>query len=420
MHMSDEAMKPTGPLAGVKVVDLTGHLAGPTCTLLLADLGADVVKVEQPGKGDDSRNFLPPAIEGESASFMTINRNKRGIAVDLKAPAGKEIVRKLVRGADILVENSRPRTMINLGLGYEDMRKENPGLIYCAVSGFGRTGPWGDRGGVDLIAQGVSGLMSLTGEGPGRPPVKVGVPITDVSGGILATVGVLAAYAHRLKTGQGQMVDTSLLEAGVFTLFHQAGMFFATGESAGPMGSAHPLAAPYQAFRTKDGAANIGATSQLNWGRLCTVLGKPQLAQDPRFAKPADRMVNLTVLVEEVEALTMRFTRDELLGKLEAAGVPCGPILKVGEVLTHPQVLAREMVVDVPHAKAGSQRAIGVPVKLSATPGNVRRGAPILGEHTREVLAELGYANAEVQALIDAGVVEVPERPMAPVARKGH
>src|SRR5215475_8170119 len=255
----------SGPLSGMKVIELAHIMAGPVCGLMLADMGASIIKVEKHPGGDDSRGFLPPAIEGESAAFMMMNRNKRGIALDLKTDAGKEVLRRLLADADAVIENYRTGTMERLGFGYETLRKSNPGLIYCSLSGFGRTGPYAERGGFDLIAQGMSGLMSITGEGPGRPPVKCGAPVTDITAGILAAMGILAAYTHRLKTGEGQAVDTSLFEAGIVHTYWQSAICFATGVPPGPMGSAHPLSAPYQAFQTADGWITIGAANQANW-----------------------------------------------------------------------------------------------------------------------------------------------------------
>jgi formyl-CoA transferase len=274
-----------GPLAGVRVVELAHVMAGPVGGLLLADMGADVVKVEKLPGGDDTRRTVPPEIRGESASFMIINRNKRGIAVDLKSAEGVEVVKRLIAQADVVLENYRPGTMEKMGLGYEVLRELNPGLVYCKITGFGLNGPYAQRAGYDLIAQGMSGLMGLTGEGPGRPPVKVGVPVGDVTAGILAATGVLAAYIERLRTGQGQFVDTSLLEASVIHTYWPAAIAFAAGKSPGPMGSAHPVAAPYQAFPTRDGWINIGAIGQSNWERIPGVLGAPLHAQRPALCQ---------------------------------------------------------------------------------------------------------------------------------------
>jgi len=396
-----------GPLAGVKVIELSHIMAGPMCGLLLADLGADVIKVEKYPDGDDSRRMVPPTIDGESAAFMMLNRNKRGTSINLKHPDGKQVLAKMLRTADVVIENYRPGTMERFGFGYESLRKENPGLIYCQLTGFGTTGPYADRAGFDLIAQGMSGLMSITGEGPGRPPVKVGVPITDITAGILGAMGILAAYTRRLKTGEGQRVDTSLLEAGIVHTGWQTAIALATGTSPGPLGSAHPLSAPYQAIETRDGWINIGAANQANWLRLVEVIGEPDLATDPRFKDNAARMQNLPPLVERLTARFRTATTAEWLARLERAGVPAGPVLSINEMLTDPQVNAREMVVEVEHATLGRVKTLGAPVKLSATPARVARAAPVLGQHTRDILREYGYDEAQINRLGAEGAVVI-------------
>jgi crotonobetainyl-CoA:carnitine CoA-transferase CaiB-like acyl-CoA transferase len=391
-----------GPLAGMRVVELAHIMAGPACGLMLADLGAEVVKVEKP-EGDDSRRFLPPEVNGESAAFMMMNRNKRGVALDLKQAEARAVLRRMLREAHVVVENYRIGTMEKLGLGYETLRQDNPKLIYCAISGFGRTGPYADRGGFDLIAQGMSGLMSITGERPGRPPVKVGAPVSDITAGILGALGIVAAYARMLHTGEGQMVDTSLFEAAIVHTYWQSAIAFATGIAPGPLGSAHPLNAPYQAFPTADGWINVGAANQNNWERLLAVLDAPDLAEDGRFASNALRMANLPTLVDVLAPIFAARSSADWLARLEAAGVPAGPVLAVDEMHRDRQTLARAMVLDIDHPTAGRTRAIGNPVKLSGGPGVAARPAPRLGEHTREVLAELGYGAAEVDRLIETG-----------------
>ncbi len=393
----------TGPLAGLKVIELAHIMAGPVCGLMLADLGAEVIKIEKIPDGDDTRRMVPPTLDGESAAFMILNRNKRGAAVNLKSAGGKAVLEKLLASADVLIENYRPGTMERLGLGYDTLRPRNPGLIYCQVTGFGRTGPYAGRAGFDLIAQGLSGIMSITGEGPDHPPVKAGPPITDITAGILAAMGVLAAYVHRLKTGEGQRVDTSLLEAGVTTTYWQSAICLATGVSPGAIGSAHPLNAPYQALPTADGWINIGAANQANWLRLTEALEAPELAQDARFADNPARMNNRAALVELLTARFRRRPTAEWLARLEAAGVPAGPVLSIGEMLEDPQVRARDMVVEATHSRLGPVRTLGPPVKFSATPAGVRRGAPRLGEHTREILTEYGYSEAEIERLAASG-----------------
>jgi crotonobetainyl-CoA:carnitine CoA-transferase CaiB-like acyl-CoA transferase len=388
-----------GPLAGLKVIELAHIMAGPVCGLMLADMGASVIKVEKIDGGDDSRRFLPPAIAGESAAFMMMNRNKRGIALDLKHASGKNVLRRLLADADVLIENYRSDTMTKLGFGYEDLRKSNPGLIYCALSGFGRTGPYAELGGFDLIAQGMSGLMSITGEGPGRQPVKSGAPVTDITAGILAAMGVLAAYINRLKTGKGQMVDTSLFEAGITHTYWQSAIALATGIAPGPMGSAHPLNGPYQAFEASDGWLTVGAGNQANWLRMLEAMELRALADDPRFADNAKRMQHLDALtVLLAERFRQRSTAD-WLARFAQVGVPAGPVLDIKQMHLDPQTEAREMLVEVTHPKAGKVKTIGLPVKFSATPGKVANAAPLLGEHSRAILAEHGYAAAEIDAL---------------------
>jgi crotonobetainyl-CoA:carnitine CoA-transferase CaiB-like acyl-CoA transferase len=369
-------------------------------------MGADVIKIEKAEGGDDTRRMLPPAINGEPAAFMMMNRNKRGVVLDLKNPGARAAFLRLVATADVLIENYRAGTMAKLGLGYEVLRQENPGLIYCEISGFGRTGPWAEQGGFDLVAQGMSGLMSITGEGPGRPPVKVGAPVTDITAGILAAMGVTAAYAHKLKTGQGQRVDTSLLEAGIVHTYWQSAIAFATGVAPGPLGSAHPLSAPYQAFETSDGWINLGASNQKIWQQFVAVLGAPQLAEDPRFRTNADRMGHLPDLVAALTPYFKTRTTAEWLAILEQAGVPAGPVLSVTEMHAHPQTIARNMVPEVTHPVAGTVKTIGLPVKFSATPGAVTRPGPLFGQHTREVLAEAGLTADDIEALIASGAVK--------------
>ncbi|MEW9921632.1 CaiB/BaiF CoA transferase family protein [Marimonas sp. MJW-29] len=392
----------SGPLAGVKVIELAHIMAGPVCGMMLADMGADVIKVEKP-TGDDTRRMVPPQINGEAAAYMMMNRNKRGIALNLKDPAALEVLRKLLAEADVVVENYRKGTMERLGLGFDDLLKINPRLIYCEISGFGRTGPYAERGGFDLIAQGMSGLMSITGEGPGRPPVKVAAPISDINAGILAAMGISAAYSNVLKTAQGQKVDTSLFEAAIVQTYWQSAFAFATGDTPQPLGSAHPLNAPYQCFATADGWINVGAANQTNWLRFLTAIHAEELNDDPRFASNADRMANLPDLVPILEKVLKTDTTDNWLSRMEDAKVPAGPVLTIPEMHRDPQALAREMIVEVDHPTAGPVKAIGHPVKYSATPARVTRAAPQLGQHTRDILREAGYADQQIETLIQNG-----------------
>lgn len=392
------------PLAGIRVVELAHVMAGPVCGLLLADLGADVVKVERLPGGDATRGFLPPSLSGESAAFMMLNRGKRGVALDLRSPAGLEVVRRLLDGADVVIENFRPGTMEAMGLGYEALYARRPELVYCQVSGFGSTGPLGDQGGFDLIAQGYSGLMSITGEGPGREPVKVGAPITDITAGILAALGVVAAIVERQRTGRGRRVETSLFEAGIAQTFWQSAIALAGGGSPGPLGSAHPLAAPYQAFRTADGWVNVGASNERTWRALVAALGTPGLGRDARFRTNADRLANLDALVAELAPRFASRATAEWVDTLGAAGVPAGPVLSIEEMLSHPQTAARGMVSEVEHSTAGRVRTLGTPVKVG-TPEPPRQGAPLLGQHTREVLLEAGFSAQEVDDLVRSGAI---------------
>jgi crotonobetainyl-CoA:carnitine CoA-transferase CaiB-like acyl-CoA transferase len=399
-----QVKQPTGPLEGIKVIELAQIMAGPTCGMLLADMGADVVKVEKLPGGDDTRSYTHPSIEGESAAFMVLNRNKRGIAVNLKTPGGLEVVKKLLADADVVTENYRKGTLEKLGLGYEVLQALNPRLVYCAISGYGRTGPYADKPGFDLILQGFAGIMSVTGE-PGRQPVKSGTSIADINAGILAALGIVSALQARERTGRGQMVETSLMEAAVQQMYWQAAIHFATGVSSGPTGSAHILTAPYQAFPTQDGWINVGGANQSNWERIAKAIDRAELIDDPRFRTNGDRMKNLEALVPLISERTRTRTSAEWIREFESAGVPVGPINKIGDVLADPQVQAREMVVEVEHSRVGKTKAVGLPIKFSETPGGVRRGAPVLGEHTDEVLASLGYSAERIAALRAEGAV---------------
>ena len=402
--------KHTGPLAGMKVLEMAQIMAGPTCGMMLADMGADVVKVEKLPGGDDSRSYREPLVNGVSAPFMILNRNKRGIALNLKAPQGREILTSMVKQSDVLIENYRRGTLEKLGVGYDVLSAANPGLIYCAISGYGRSGPYADKGGFDLIAQGFAGLMSVTGE-PGGPPVKTGNSVADMNAGILAVAGITAAYVHKLKTGQGQIVETSLMEAALQQTYWHAATYFATGESPGPTGSAHLLSAPYQAFPTRDGYVNIGGANQANWERVATVLGHPEWRNDPRFLTNTDRMQNLPALTQAMSAILKTRDKADWIAAFDAAGVPAGPVHTIGEALTHPQTLARNMVVEVVHPQAGATRAIGCPIHFSETPTQVTRPAPLLGEHSRELLREYGYDDAQIDGFAAGGVIEEAATP---------
>ena len=393
-----------GPLSGIVVLDLTQILAGPMCTMTLADMGADVIKVEKPNGGDDNRRMGPPFIKDWSAGFLAVNRNKRSLALDLRGEAGRGVFRRLVKGADVVVENFRPGVMERLRLGYEELRSIKPGLVYCTISGFGSTGPARNRGGFDLVAQGVSGLMSVTGH-PDSPPAKVGVPITDLTAGLYAANGIMAACIHALKTGEGQMVDTSLMEAGVAYTVWESSVYFAEGEIPGPLGSAHRVSAPYQALRTKDGYLNLGAATQPTWEQLCRAIGREDLMDDDRFRNPWDRKAREEELAALLEETFSTRDTEHWLELLDNAGVVAGPIYNMEQVYQDPQVLARKMLVVTEDPELGTIRNIGVPVKLSATPGSIRRRAPALGEHSSEILLERGFSQAEVDGLLAESVI---------------
>ena len=395
------------PLEGMVVLDLTQIMAGPVCTMLLADMGADVIKIEKPNGGDDTRRMGPPFTGDWASGFLALNRNKRSLGLNLREEEGRKVFRRLLETADVVVENFRPGVMDRLGLGYAHLATVRPSIVYCSISGFGATGPYRNRGGFDLVAQGMSGLMSITGF-PDSPPAKVGVPITDISAGTQAAFGIMCAYVHALKTGEGQVVDASLLEAGIFYTIWESALYFSEGEVPGPLGSAHRVSAPYQALRTSDGYINIGAATQSTWEQFCRATGLETHIEDERFRMPGDRKTRekeLAALLEET--LSTRPTA-YWLELLEQAGVVAGPIYDIKQVYDDPQVNARDMVVNLEDDELGVLSHIGVPVKLSETPGAVRRRAPALGEHSKEILKGAGYADSDVEALIDSGIVVGP------------
>jgi formyl-CoA transferase len=393
------------PLAGTRVVDFTQAMAAPFCTMNLADLGADVIKLEPPGEGEPTRHLGAVHKRGHSATFMTMNRGKRDLAVDLKQPAGVEVVKRLVKTSDVFVQNYRPGVADRLGLGYPALSEVNPRLIYCAVSGFGGTGPYAPRGGYDLIAQGMSGVISVTGDEDGAP-AKSGVPLSDLAAGLFSAYGILCALEHRDRTGQGQLVDTSLLEAAMALTVWEASEYWVTGEAPKALGSAHRLAAPYQALRAADGFFTVGANTDRLYEGLCRAIGRGDRQTDPRFVGGAGRRTHRRALVAEIEATTATEPRAFWLERLDKEGVPAGPINDYAEALSDPQTLARRMVVDLIHPGAGPIKALGVPVKLSETPGAVDRAAPMLGQDTEDILTELGYSEAERRDLEAKGIVQ--------------
>ena len=384
-------------LKGIRVLELAQIMAGPTCGLLLADLGAEVIKIEKTPFGDDTRNFLPPDIKGESAAFMMMNRNKKGIVLNLKDKDGIEIFKRMIKNSDVVLENFRKGTLDKLGVGYDVISKINPKIILCEISGYGRTGPYSDKGGFDLVAQGMSGLMSITGESKEKPPMKVGAPITDITAGLLAASGILAAIIHRNKTGEGQKVDTSLFEAGIVHTYWQSAIAGATGESPGPLGSAHPLTAPYQAFKTKDKWITIGASNQNTWLKLIKAIDREDLQENEKFSSNLNRKKNLTELVEILTIELSKKTSLEWLKIFDDNGFPCGPINSITDMFEDPQTIDRQMILEVDNKKAGKSKAIGMPIKFSKSKTEKSKGAPNLGEHTKEIMINFGYKEKEIE-----------------------
>ena len=391
-------------LDGIRVLELTNFMAGPFCGMLLADLGADVIKVENPKGGDFTRNAAP-FLDGESAGFLAVNRNKRSIAIDLKADRGRRIFLDLAKRSDVVIENLRPGTLDDLGIGYAVLNTVNPRIILSSASGFGQTGPYKDRAALDLIVQGMSGLMSITGE-DGRQPVKVGVPISDLSAAIFGAYAILAALRVRDRDGVGQHIDVSLLESAIALEAWETSSYFATGEVPRPLGSAHRINAPYQAFRTADGHVTIGATTPGNWHAFCVTLGLQPLENDARFGKVHDRRRNYKQLAEIIENVTSSRPSDHWYRALEHAGVPCGVLYTLDQVLSDEHVRARGVVREVEHTRLGTVRVTGSPVRFSRTPIRMERAGPMLGEHTRAILGELGLT--DVDALERDGIVAAP------------
>ena len=393
------------PLDGVKVLDLTRVLAGPYCTMLLADMGADVVKVERPGAGDDTRGYGPPFLNGESAYFLSINRNKRSLTLNLKHDKALQILRALLETADVVVENFRPGTMEDFGFGYETVRQFNPRLIFCSISGYGHTGPDAELPGYDLIIQGEGGTASLTGD-PNGPPYKVGNSQADIVAGMMSFQGVLLALLARAQTGHGQKIDIGMLDCQVAMLTYQAGIYFATGQSPTRMGNQHPTITPYETYRCQDGYINLACGNDSMWRAFCRAVGQTEWAEDTRFRTNADRVQHRRQLSALLEPLMLQKTAQEWLEILRVHGIPCGRIQSVSDVCDSPQVRARDMVVSLNHPKAGPIRVTGVPIKLSDTPGAVETPPPSLGEHTIQVLRDwLQISSPEVESLRQAGVV---------------
>jgi crotonobetainyl-CoA:carnitine CoA-transferase CaiB-like acyl-CoA transferase len=392
------------PLDDLVVVDLSRILSGPVCTMLLADMGAQVIKVEPPPSGDDSRQWGPPFIGGISTYFLSINRNKKSLGLNLKTDDGRHVLWKLIERADVLIENFRPGVLEKLGFGYHAVAKANSRVVYCSISGFGQTGPYRDRPGYDVIAQGESGIMDLTGY-PDGPPAKLGASLADVVAGLYAVNGILVALLARHRTGTGQHVDVSLLDGMVSTLTYQALIYLSTGRSPQRLGTRHPSIVPYECFQARDGFVNIAVTNQKQWENFCQVLGFSQIATDPRFETMKSRLAHYDELRPMIDQVVSKMTRAETIACMSEVGIPAGPINTVGEIMEDPQIHAREMVVELTHPEYGPLRVLGIPIKLSDTPGIVENAPPRFGEHNREVLSELGYSEEDIRRLAEAGVI---------------
>lgn len=392
-------MPDDAPLSGVTVLDFTRVLSGPYCTMLLADMGARVIKIEQPGRGDDTRAWGPPFVHGESAYFLSINRNKESLTLDLKHASSRAVLDALLARADVLVENFRPGTMERLGWGYDDVARRFPRIVYCSISGFGQTGPRSAEPGYDAVIQGEAGLMSITGAADG-PPFRLGVAIADIVSGMFAAQGIAMALLARARTGRGQRVDVGMLDATAALLTYQAGIHFATGKTPVRMGNRHPSIVPYETFPARDGDFVVAVGNDEQWRRFCSAIGARALADDPRFATNRDRVEHYDALRPLLVGLLESRTRSEWVADLKAAGVPCGSVRDVAEVLQDSHLTAREMIETVQHATAGPLRVLGVPIKLSETPGAVRAAPPALGQHTRQILQkDCGLSEREIEEL---------------------
>ena len=388
-------------LDGVRVLDLTRALAGPYCTMMLGDYGADVVKIEIPGVGDDTRRWAPPFIGEESAYFLSINRNKRSMTLNLRHDHGKKIFMELAVGADVIVENFTPGVVNRLGIDYESVKAVNPRVVYCAISGFGQTGPYRNKSAYDQVMQGIGGIMSLTGE-PDRPPTKMGIALTDIGAGMLAAYGIMSALFHRERHGmeEGQYIDISMLDLQVAWLTYMGGYYFATGQNPQKVGAAHPTLVPYQAFMCQDGKyINVAVGSERLWDRFCKAMDREDLLSDPDYAGNGDRVRNRSKLVPLLQQEFLKKPVAAWVRQIEDGGVPCGPINELSHVFADPQVLSRNMLVEIPHPTLGPIKQTGIPIKFSKTEGSVERHPPLLGEHTQELLAQLGYSRADVERL---------------------
>ena len=392
-------------LEGIRVLDLTRALAGPFCTLMLGDNGADVIKIEIPGTGDDTRHWGPPFIQEESAYFLSINRNKRSLTLNLRDPQAKEVFLKLAKDADVVVENFTPGVMERFGLGYDDVKAANPNIIYCSISGFGQAGPYSGRSAYDQIMQGMGGLMSITGEPDGEPQ-KVGIAVTDIGAGMWSAFAIMAAIHHRHEHGEGQYIDASMLDAQVAWLTYQAATYFANGEPPKRLGAAHPTLVPYQAFPCQDGKLlNLAVGSERIWERFCEAIEREDLKDNPDYATNADRVRNRGTLVSMLQEVFNKRPVLEWVDSLNAASVPAGPINDLADVFSDPQVLSRDMYQEIPHPTLGTIKQTGLPIKFSRTPGGLDRHPPLLGEHNGEILGELGYSEEDIAGMQDKSVI---------------
>lgn len=392
------------PLSGLKVVDLSRFIAGPYCTMKLGDMGAEVIKVETPGKGDDSRELGPPFLEGESAYYLSFNRNKKSITLNMREEKAKEILRQLIADADIFVENFRIGVTEKMGLTYDDVKKIKEDIIYCSITGYGHNSPYREKPSFDVMIQGEAGLMSITGF-PDGPPQRLGVAIADILGGFHAVEGILLALLAKNKTGQGQFIDVSLMDSIIAILTYQAGNYLATGQAPQRVGNRHPMITPYESFETADGYVIFAVGNQRLWESFVKALGREELNSDPRFADMKSRNQNPAELKAIIEAITRKRKTEEWVAVMEEAGVPCGRIRTIDQVLTDPHVTVREMVVEKEHPLAGPIKLIGVPTKLSLTPGAVTLPPPTLGQHTAEILTALGYSQDEIARLREQGII---------------
>lgn len=392
------------PLDDIFVLDLSRILSGPVCTMLLGDMGAEIVKIEPPPLGDDSRQWGPPFLGGTSTYFLSVNRNKKSLGLDLKREEGRRVLWKLIERADVLIENFRPGVLDKLGFGYDAVHAANDRIIYCSISGFGQTGPYRNRPGYDVIAQGESGVMDLTGF-PDGPPAKLGTSLADIVAGLYACNGICLALLARHRTGKGQHVDVSLLDGMVSTLTYHALIYLTTGKSPKRAGTRHPSIVPYESFEAKDGFVNIAVTNAKQWENFCRALGFPEIARDARFEMMKARVANYSELRPMIERVVSKMSRAEVIAAMSEVGIPAGPINSVGEGLEDPHILAREMVVELTHPEYGPLKVLGIPLKLSATPGSVESAPPKFGEHNREVLGKLGFGEDEIMRLEQAGVV---------------